>query len=39
MHWGCACGRLSEAQRRRLERETLFHLALVNRRHRAGVLR
>jgi hypothetical protein len=39
IHWGCGCGRLSDAQRRALERETLFHLGLVNRRHRAGVLR
>lgn len=36
IHWGCACDRLTPEQLARLTRETGFHLALANRRHRIG---
>ncbi len=39
IHWSCACDRLTSDQLTHLTRETRFHLALVNRRHRGGVLR
>ena len=38
IHWGCACDRLTPEQLAHLRRETLFHLALANRRHRLGAL-
>jgi hypothetical protein len=38
IHWGCACDRLTPVQLAHLKRETAFHLALANRRHRIGAL-
>ena len=38
MHWSCACDRLTPTQLAYLRRETLFHVALANRRHRATTL-
>ena len=38
IHWGCACDRLGPTQLAHLRRETRFHLALANRRHRLGAL-
>jgi hypothetical protein len=38
VHWGCACDRLTPAQLSHLKHQTRFHLLLVNRRHRLGVL-
>jgi hypothetical protein len=38
IHWGCACDRLTAVQLHHLRRETLVHLALANRRHRAETL-
>jgi len=38
VHWGCACDRLNPVQLTHLKRETSFHLALANRRHRIGAL-